>query len=92
MTAITDCSPPTDLTASNASGQAFCLRIELGHTDLRPERACRLEAGTVVALDQQVREPIEIFADDRLIARGELVVIENKLCVRVTERIRSHPQ
>ena len=48
----------------------------------------KLDVGTVVELDRRVGEPIDIFVNNRLIARGEVVMIENVLGVTLTEIVR----
>ncbi|GAA0750863.1 flagellar motor switch protein FliN [Sphingomonas sp. ABOLD] len=47
-----------------------------------------LSAGTVLELDRRVGEPVDIFVNDRLIARGEVVLIDNALGVTLTEIVR----
>ena len=49
----------------------------------------QLASGTVVELDRRVGEPVDIFVNDRLIARGEVVLIDNALGVTLTEIIRA---
>lgn len=61
------------------------LRIELGRTRLHQSELKNLRQGTVVRLDSLEREPVDVFANDELIARGEIVVLDGKLCVRVVE-------
>lgn len=48
----------------------------------------RLRVGTVVELDRRVGEPVNIFVNNRLIARGEVVIVENLLGVTLTEIVR----
>jgi flagellar motor switch protein FliN len=48
----------------------------------------KLQIGMVVELDRRVGEPIDIFVNNRLIARGEVVMIENVLGVTLTEIVR----
>ena len=48
----------------------------------------RMAAGTVLALDRRVGEPVDIFVNDRLIARGEVVLVDNALGVTLTEIVR----
>ena len=57
----------------------------LGTADLRISQILKLGRGAVVELNRAVGEPIEIRANRRLIARGEVVVIEDRLGVQVTE-------
>ncbi|EMI41869.1 flagellar motor switch protein FliN [Rhodopirellula sp. SWK7] len=63
------------------------LRIELGRTKMRLEEVLRLRRGSVVALDKLAGDPVDIFANGRLIARGEVLVMNDNFCVRVTELI-----
>jgi flagellar motor switch protein FliN/FliY len=49
----------------------------------------RMDVGTVVELDRQVGEAIEIYVNDRLVARGEIVLVENRLGVTMTEIIKA---
>lgn len=48
----------------------------------------RLKSGMVVELDRRVGEPVDVFVNNRLIARGEVVMIDNSLGVTLTEIIR----
>ncbi len=57
----------------------------LGTADLQISQILKLGRGAVVELNRAVGEPIEIRANTRLIARGEVVVIEDRLGVQVTE-------
>jgi flagellar motor switch protein FliN/FliY len=61
--------------------------IELGRTRLKQSRANELRAGALVPLDQTIEEPVNVYAHDVLVARGEIVVIENQFCVRITELV-----
>lgn len=49
----------------------------------------RLAPGAVLELDRRVGEAIDIFVNDRLVARGEVVVVEDKLGVTMTEIIKA---
>lgn len=48
----------------------------------------RLKPGAVVELDRRVGEPVDIFVNNRLIARGEVVLIDSTLGVTLTEIVR----
>lgn len=61
------------------------LRIELGRTQMRLDDVLRLRGGAVVALDKLAGDPVDIFVNGRLIARGEVLVMNDNFCVRVTE-------
>jgi flagellar motor switch protein FliN len=60
----------------------------LGRSRMPVGELLHLTSGTVVELDRRVGEPVDIFVNDRLIARGEVVLIDNALGVTLTEIIR----
>ncbi len=63
------------------------LRIELGRTQMRLEEVLHLRGGSVVALDKLAGDPVDVFANGRLIARGEVLVMNDNFCIRVTELV-----
>jgi flagellar motor switch protein FliN/FliY len=63
------------------------LRIELGRTNLYLEDVLKLRKGSVVPLDKLAGDPVDIFVNGRLIARGEVLVLNDNFCVRVAELI-----
>lgn len=62
--------------------------VVLGRTKMPVSSLLRLDTGTVIELDRQVGEAVEIFINDRLVARGEIVLVENRLGVTMTEIIK----
>ena len=63
------------------------LKIELGRTQMHLEDVLRLKQGAVVALDKLAGDPVDVYANGRLIARGEVLVLNDNFCVRVAELI-----
>ena len=63
------------------------LRIELGRTHMYLEDVLRLRKGSVVPLDKLAGDPVDIFVNGRLVARGEVLVLNDNFCVRVAELI-----
>jgi flagellar motor switch protein FliN len=61
------------------------LRIELGRTHMHLEEVLKLAKGSVVALDKLAGDPVDIFVNGRLIARGEVLILNENFCVRVAE-------
>jgi flagellar motor switch protein FliN/FliY len=49
----------------------------------------KLSKGTIVELDRKVGEAIDIYVNDRLVARGEVVLVEDRLGVTMTEIIKA---
>jgi flagellar motor switch protein FliN len=75
-----------DLAALNPIRDAdLDLRIELGRSQMSVEELAELRKGSVVPLDKLVGDPADIFVDGRLVARGEVLVLDDNFCVRVTE-------
>ena len=61
----------------------------LGKATLQVHQLLKLGRGAVVELDRKVGEAIDIYINDRLVARGELVVVEDRLGVTMTEIVKS---
>ena len=59
--------------------------IELGRTEMTVEDVLRLGEGSVVELDKLAGDPVDIFVNSRLIARGEVLVLNDNFCIRVNE-------
>jgi len=63
--------------------------VVLGRTKMPVSALLKMDTGTVIELDRQVGEAVEIFINERLVARGEIVLVENKLGVTMTEIIKA---
>lgn len=63
------------------------LRIELGRTEMYLEDVLKLRSGAVVALDKMAGDPVDVYVNGRLVARGEVLVMNDNFCVRVAELI-----
>jgi flagellar motor switch protein FliN/FliY len=61
----------------------------LGRSTMQVSQLLKLGRGAVVELDRKVGEAIDIYVNDRLVARGEVVVVEDKLGVTMTEIVKS---
>jgi flagellar motor switch protein FliN/FliY len=61
----------------------------LGRTRLEIASLVALGPGAVLELDRRVGEPIDVFVNNRLVARGEVVLIDEKLGVTMTEIVKS---
>jgi len=64
------------------------ISVVLGRTKMPVSQLLKLDTGTIIELDRQVGEAVEIFINDRLVARGEIVLVENRLGVTMTEIIK----
>jgi len=61
------------------------VRIELGRTQMFLEDVLKLRRGAVVPLEKLAGDPVDIFVNGRLIARGEVLVMNDNFCIRVAE-------
>ena len=65
------------------------ISVVLGRTRVPVANLLKMDIGTVVELDRQVGEAVEIFVNERLVARGEIVLVENRLGVTMTEIVKA---
>ncbi len=92
-------TPMPEFQPSGAGGGKFGLdllsrvslnvRIELGRTKMLVEDVLRLNEGSVVELDKLAGDPVDIYANDRLVATGEVLVLNDTFCVRINEVVAS---
>lgn len=61
----------------------------LGRARMQVSDLLKMSSGTVVELDRKVGEAIDIYVNNRLVARGEVVLVEEKLGVTMTEIIKN---
>ncbi len=61
------------------------VKIELGRARMLVEDVLKLAEGSVVELDKLAGDPVDVFVNDRLVARGEVLVLNDNFCVRINE-------
>ncbi len=61
------------------------VKIELGRTRMAVEDVLKLGEGSVVELDKLAGDPVDVYVNERLVARGEVLVLNDNFCVRVGE-------
>ena len=61
----------------------------LGKTTMQVSQLLKLGRGAVIELDRKVGEAIDIYVNNRLVARGEVVVVEDRFGVTMTEIIKT---
>jgi flagellar motor switch protein FliN len=64
------------------------VKIELGRTQMYVEDVLRLNTNSVVELDKAAGDPVDIYVNDRYVARGEVLVLNENFCVRVSEIVQ----
>ena len=61
------------------------VKIELGRTELTVEEVLHLSEGSVVELEKLAGDPVDVLVNEQLVARGEILVVNDKFCVRLNE-------
>jgi flagellar motor switch protein FliN len=87
--------PLRDFSSAPASGEKATIellkdvdldvRIELGRTQMYLEDVLKLRRGAVVPLEKLAGDPVDIFVNGRLIAHGEVLVMNDNFCIRVAQ-------
>lgn len=67
------------------------VKVELGRTRMLVEDVLELGEGSVVELDKLAGDPVDVYANERLVARGEVLVLNDTFCVRVSEIVTNDP-
>ena len=82
-------APPSSDKATLAllSDVELDVKIELGRSQMHLEDVLKLKRGSVVTLDKLAGDPVDIYVNGRLIARGEVLVLNDNFCVRVAELV-----
>lgn len=63
------------------------ISVELGRTKMTLRQTLELVQGSVIELDRLAGDPVDVFVNERLFAKGEVVVVDDKFAVRITELI-----
>ena len=79
----TDYPPNLDLLLDVPVG----LTVELGSLHLPRRDVLNLNIGSVVQLDKLADAPVELRVNEKLVARGEVVVVENRFGIKITELV-----
>ena len=61
------------------------LTVELGGCQVAMRDVLQLNAGSVVKLEKTAQTPVDVYANHKLIARGEVVVVDNAYGIKITE-------
>lgn len=64
------------------------VKIELGRSRMLIDDVLRLSEGSVVELDKLAGDPVDVFVNDRLVARGEVLVLNDNFCVRINDILK----
>lgn len=61
--------------------------VELGHCRMPMREVLQLELGSVVQLDKLADQPVQLSVNGKLVARGEVVIVENHYGIKITELV-----
>lgn len=89
-----DSTPLLSTTAGNLEllrGVELPVTLCFGRRRMKLRDVLELNAGSVVELDRQVEDPVDLLLDDRVIARGEVVVVDGSYGLRVLEIVTGAP-
>jgi flagellar motor switch protein FliN len=65
----------------------LALSVELGACTMSVEEILKLGTGSIVELDRTVDQPVDLLVNGRRIARGEIVALEERFALRITELV-----
>jgi len=68
------------------------VKIELGRTRMLVDDVLRLGQGSVVELDKLAGDPVDVFVNERLVARGEVLVLNDNFCVRINDIVQEEAE
>lgn len=68
------------------------VKIELGRSRMLVDDVLRLGEGSVVELDKLAGDPVDVYVNDRLVARGEVLVLNDNFCVRINDIVRQESE
>jgi flagellar motor switch protein FliN/FliY len=64
--------------------------VELGRTNIPLSKVLELQKGSVIELEHLAGDPVDILVNDSLVARGEVVVVDDNFGVRITELVEAN--
>lgn len=81
--------PPEKISMDLLHDVDLDLKIELGRANMHLDEILKLRKGSVVALEKLAGDPVDVYVNGRLVARGEVLVLNDNFCVRVAELVGS---
>ena len=65
------------------------ISVVLGETKITVEQLLKMGKGSIVELERKVGDPVDLYVNDRCVAKGEVVVVEDKIGITMTEIIKN---
>ncbi|MCE2992519.1 MAG: flagellar motor switch protein FliN [Candidatus Jidaibacter sp.] len=81
-------SDPLDIDLEVVYDVPLQVSAVLGRASMKVSQLVKLSRGAVVELDKKVGDAVEVFVNDRLVAKGEIVLVDQKIGITVTEIVK----
>src|SRR5580700_6785593 len=81
-----------DAAVPMAAGVAMTVTVELGRTKMLLRDLLALQTGSVIELDRAAGSPVDVLINDNLLARGEVVVLDDEFGVRILDIVMTDGQ
>ncbi len=81
--------PGDDLDLEAVQDVPVEVTVVLGETEITVEELLKMGKGAIIQLQRKIGEPVELFVNERCIARGEIVVVDDKVGITMTEIIKN---
>ncbi len=78
-------NPETPIQGDMIMDIPVSLSVELGRTQMKVKEVMGLSTGTVIELDKPVEDPVDLYVNGKLVGRGEVVVVDNCLGIKITQ-------
>ena len=89
MSDIGDAISPDELSLETVYDIPVQISVVLGRTSMPISQLLKLGRGAVIELNRKVGEAIDIYVNERLVAKGEVVIVEDRIGITLTEIIKS---
>lgn len=68
------------------------ISVVLGKATMTLSNLLKLTKGTVIELDRNIGEPVDIYVNNKIVGKGEIVIVDNKIGVTLTELIKQNQE
>ncbi|MDF3048238.1 MAG: flagellar motor switch protein [Candidatus Midichloriaceae bacterium] len=81
-------SDPLDIDLEVVYDVPLQVSAVLGRASMKVSQLVKLSRGAVIELDKKVGDAVEVFVNDKLVAKGEIVLVDQKIGITVTEIVK----
>ncbi len=87
MTEQDDKARRSELTLESLYAVPVQVSVVLGRTSMSLSNILKLNKGAVIELERSIGEPIDVYVNNKIVAKGEIVIVEEKIGVTLTELV-----